>query len=84
MWKFLGQGLNLHCKCGLCHSCINTRFLTHCATQELPKVRFCKDKQLGVPFVAQRLRNPTRIHDDVGSVLALLWVKDPALLGDVV
>ena len=34
----------------------------------------------GVPFVARRLRNPTRIHEDVDSIPDLdQWVKDPAL-----
>ena len=36
MWKFLGQGLNPHSR-NLYHSCSNTRSLTHCITQELPR-----------------------------------------------
>ena len=36
---------------------------------------------LGVPFVAQWLTNPTRIHKDVGSIPGLVqWFKDLALL----
>ena len=35
----------------------------------------------GVPFMAQRLTNPTRIHEDVGSTPGLAqWAKDPGLL----
>ena len=35
----------------------------------------------GVPFVAQQLRNPTSIHEDMGLIPGLaLWVKDPVLL----
>ena len=35
---------------------------------------------LGVPFVAQQVTNPTRIHEDMDSIPGpALWVKDPAL-----
>ena len=34
----------------------------------------------GVPFIAQQLTNPTRIHEDVGSIPGLVqWVKALAL-----
>ena len=40
---------------------------------------------MGVPFVAQQVKNLTNIHEDEGSVLGLTqWVKDLALLKAVV
>ena len=34
---------------------------------------------IGVPLVAQWVKNTTRIHEDGGSMLASLVVKDPVL-----
>ena len=39
-----------------------------------------KERNVGVPVVVQWLTNPTRNHEVVGSVPALVrWVNDPAL-----
>ena len=44
-----------------------------------------KSCSVGVPYVAKQLKNPTRIHEDVGSIPGLTqWLKDLALLWAVV
>ena len=40
---------------------------------------------MGIPFMAQQLTNPTRIHEDSGLIPGLTQgVKDPELLWAVV
>ena len=39
-------------------------------------------KGIGVPVVAQWVKNPTSIHEDVGWIPGLVpWVKDPVRVG---
>ena len=38
-----------------------------------------KRKKRGILIVMQQIKNPTSIHEDVGSILGLTqWVTDPA------
>ena len=47
---------------------------------DLKGIMLSEISQTGVPFVAQQLTNPTRIHVDMGSIPRLTqWLKDPAL-----
>ena len=40
---------------------------------------FIKVNRRGVPVVAQRVKNPTSVHEDAGLIPGLpQWVKDPA------
>ena len=42
-------------------------------------------KAPGFPFVAQQIKNPTGIHEDVGVIPGRAqWIKDLALAGSVV
>ena len=48
--------------------------------QEPGHIKKLTKNESGVPFVAQWLMNPTRIHEDVGSIPGLAqWFKDLAL-----
>ena len=49
--------------------------------RERDSEKLCRTKDVGVPFVTQLVKNPTSIHEDVGSIPGLAqWIKDPAFL----
>ena len=67
MWKFPGQGSNLHHRSDPSHSSDNTRSLTHQATREListfsnpgtQDIQFCAPSALGFPSIEWALAKP--------------------------
>ena len=58
--------------------------LCEAGKKQMPKLcedaSVCKEVRLGVPVVAQWVKNLARIHEDVGSIPGLAqWVKDLVL-----
>ena len=55
---------------------VPSRIRFHCATTGTPRKVFI----VGVPIVAQRVKSPTNVPEDAGSIRGLIqWVKDSEL-----
>ena len=63
------------------HACVKTRTVVHARFAHFTTCTFClKNLNWGVPIVAQQVKNPTSIYEDVGSIPGLAQrVKDLVL-----
>ena len=48
-------------------------------SMKIPMVAVLINAHLEVPIVAQRVKNPTNIHEDAGLIPGPALVRDPAL-----
>ena len=73
---------NTKVRSSCCGSAVTNPTSIHgCGPKKKKKVKSTRIHYLGVPMVAQQVKNPASIHEAAGSIPGLAqWIRDPVLL----